>query len=224
MFSAPTLGSMIVATTVVGCKDESQPDYWVDKLQDPAWQANSVKRLGQFFDDTFTRTNKDLTAPDMKALADKVVDPLTKLYVDKHDALDDKTREDLLKLIASFRDKRGEPALKLAFDQFAKTGKGGEDVKWAARAAGEMNIDSLADSEIQAFDKLKASKKDGANAYRDLNEADAQASERGLERHPRKTKLSADITPPGNAARTRTRGGFLPQRALLANHVRSALG
>jgi hypothetical protein len=197
MFSAPTLGSMIVATTVVGCKDESQPDYWVDKLQDPAWQANSVKRLGQFFDDTFTRTNKDLTAPDMKALADKVVDPLTKLYVEKYDSLDDKTREDLLKLIASFRDKRGESALKMAFDQFAKTGKGGEDVKWAARAAGEMNLDSLSDSEIQAFDKLKASKKDGANAYRDLNEA--------MLKHPSpawsgilKTKLSADITPPGN--------------------------
>ena len=28
---------VLVAATVVGCKDESQPDYWVEKLDDPAW-------------------------------------------------------------------------------------------------------------------------------------------------------------------------------------------
>jgi hypothetical protein len=195
MLSTPTLGMVAVATTVVGCKDESQPDYWVEKLQDPAWQANAVKRLEQFFDDTFTRTNKDLTAPDMKALADKVVDPLTKTYVDKYADLDDKTRETLIKLIASFRDKRGEPALKKAFEEFAKRGKGGEDVKWASRAAGDMKLDGVAEAMGQAFDKLKASTKDGSTAYRDLNDA--------MLKHPSaawsgllKMKLQSDIEPP----------------------------
>src|SRR5260221_1821196 len=171
MLSAPLVGAVAAATMTVGCKDESQPEYWVEKLSDRTWQANAVKRLEQFFDDTFTRTNKDLTAPDMKALADKVVEPLSKTYVTSYGDLDDKTRETMIKLIASFRDKRGEPALKKAFDEFAKTGRRAEDVKWAARAAGEMKLDSLADGIVQAFDKLKASSKEGAGVYRDLNEA-----------------------------------------------------
>ncbi|HEX3593860.1 MAG TPA: HEAT repeat domain-containing protein [Polyangiaceae bacterium] len=197
LLSTPAL-SAVAALSTVGCKDESQPDYWVDKLSEPAWQANAVKRLEQFFDDTFTRTNKDLTAPDMKALADKLVDPLTKLYVSSYDGLDDKTRESVIKLVAAFRDKRGEPALKKAFDEFAKTGKNGEDVKWAARAAGEMKLDTLSDSMLQAFDKLKASSKDGATVYRDLNEAmlkNPSPAWGGL----LKTKLQDDITPPTNS-------------------------
>jgi hypothetical protein len=197
MLPIPALSVIAVAPWVVGCKDESQPDYWVEKLQDPAWQANSVKRLEQFFDDTFTRTNKDLSAPDMKALADKVVEPLTKLYVDHYADLDDKTRQSVIKLVAAYRDPRGEPALKKAFTEFAKSGKGGEDVKWASRAAGEMKLDSLAEAMGQAFDKLKASSKEGAVAYRDLNEAmlkHPSASWSGL----LKMKLQDDITLPGD--------------------------
>lgn len=198
MLVAPAVTVTIAASAVLsGCKDESQPDYWVDKLSDRAWQANAVKRLEQFFEDTFTRANKDLNAPDMKALADKVVEPLTKTYTDNYSDLDDKTREDLIKLVASFRDKRGEPALKKAFLEFAKSGKGAEDVKWAARAAGDMKVDGLAEPMGQAFDKLKASSKEGANVYRDLNEA--------MVKHPSpawsgllKMKLQPEITPPGD--------------------------
>jgi len=194
LLSTPTLGIALVSTVVVGCKDESQPDYWVEKLQEPAWQANAVKRLEQFFDDTFTRTNKDLNAPDMKALADKVVEPLTKAYVDGYASLDDKTRESVIKLIGSFRDKRGEPALKKAFDEFSKSGKNAEDVKWASRAAGEMKLAALSDPMGQAFDKLKAATKEGAGVYRDLNEAmlkNPSPTWAGL----LKTKLAEEIEP-----------------------------
>jgi HEAT repeat protein len=194
--SAGTVTTVAVASLVVACKDESQPDYWVDKLQDRAWQGSAVKRLEQFFEDTYTRANKDLTAPELKALADKIVEPLTKLYVDNGADLDDKTRESVLKLAASFRDKRAEPALKKAFEDFAAKGKG-EDIRWAARAAGDMKLDGLSDSIIKAFDKLKASTKDGAAVYRDLNEAmlkNPSPSWSGL----LKTKLDTEITPPGD--------------------------
>lgn len=197
LLAPPALCVLSAATLSVACKDESQPDYWVDKLSDRAWQANAVKRLEQFFEDTFTRANKDLAAPDMKALADKVVEPLTKCYVDNYGDLDEKTRESLIKLIAAFRDKRGEPAMKKAFEEFAKSGKGGDDVKWSARAAGDMKSDGLSESMGQAFDKLKASTKDGAGVYRDLNEA--------MLKHPSpawsgllKLKLQPEITPPGD--------------------------
>ena len=168
--TAYSVTTVAVATSVVGCKDESQPDYWVDKLQERAWQANAVKRLEQFFEDTYTRANKDLASEEMKKLADKVVEPLTKLYVDSYSDLDDKTRESVIKLIASFRDKRGEPALKKAFEEFAAKGKG-DDVKWAARAASDLKLEGLQEPMLKAYDKLKAATKDGMAVYRDLNEA-----------------------------------------------------
>ncbi len=33
--TATTTTMVLVAASVVGCKDESQPDYWVEKLDDP---------------------------------------------------------------------------------------------------------------------------------------------------------------------------------------------
>lgn len=194
--SATVTATAALATTLVGCKDESQPEYWVDKLNDRAWQANAVKRLEQFFEDTFTRANKDVSSPEVKALADKIVEPLSTLYVNSYGDLDDKTRESVIKLIASFRDKRGEPAFKKAFDEFAKNGKGAEDVRWAARAVADLKLDSVAESEGQAFDKMKAGKVSSSD-YIDLRES--------MLKHPSpswvnllKMKLEPEITPPGD--------------------------
>lgn len=197
--AAPTTVSVIAVPVVLsGCKDENQPDYWVDKLSDRAWQGKAVARLEQFFEDTFSRSNKDLTAAEMKALADKVVDPLTKLYTEGYADLDEKTREATIKLIAAFRDKRGEGAMKKAFEEFAKSGKGADDVKWAARAAGEMALDGVSEAMGQAFDKLKASSKEGASVYRDLNEAMLKHPSKGWS-GLLKLKLQPEIAPPTDA-------------------------
>lgn len=194
--SATATVTAALATTVVGCKDESQPEYWVDKLSDRAWQANSVKRLEQFFEDTFTRSNKDVNSDDVKKLADKVVEPLTNLYVNNYGDLDEKTRESVIKLIASFRDKRGEPAFKKAFDEFAKSGKGADDVRWAARAVADLKLDGPAESMGQAFDKMKAAKV-SSSVYIDFRES--------MLKHPSPTwagllkmKLEPEIVPPGD--------------------------
>jgi hypothetical protein len=93
---------VLVAASVVGCKDESQPDYWVEKLDDPAWRARAVKRLEQFFEDSVTK-NGDLKSEGVQTLIGKTVDPLTKTYVDGYDTLDDKTRVSLIKLLAARR-------------------------------------------------------------------------------------------------------------------------
>lgn len=164
----------IVATTLVGCKDDSQPDYWVDKLSDASWRPRAVKRLEQFFEDAITRSNKDTAAPEVKALLDKIAAPLTKAYVDYYDDYDVKTRTSLIKLIASFKDARTEPALKKAFDEFVKhpkTDKDNNDVKWAARGAGNLKSASLGEPLLQAFMKLRASTMLGGITYKDLNEA-----------------------------------------------------
>src|SRR6478736_4682843 len=161
--TATTTTMVLVAASVVGCKDESQPDYWVEKLDDPAWRARAVKRLEQFFEDSVTK-NGDLKSEGVQTLINKTVDPLTKTYVEGYDTLDGKTRVSLIKLLAAYKDKRIEPAIKKAFDEFAKhpqTSKEDQDLKCAG----------VSDSLLQAFLKLKSSTMLGGVAYRDVNDA-----------------------------------------------------
>jgi hypothetical protein len=171
--SATATTMVLVAATVVGCKDDSQPDYWVDKLDDPAWRARAVKRLEQFFEDSMTK-NGDLKSEGVQTLIDKTVDPLTKTYVDGYDSLDDKTRVSLIKLLAAYKDKRIEPAVKKAFDEFAEhpaTSKDDQDIKWAAIATEDLKLTGVSDSLLAAFLKLRASTMLGGVAYRDVNDA-----------------------------------------------------
>lgn len=169
--SATTM--VLMATSVVGCKDESQPEYWVEKLDDPAWRARAVKRLEQFFEDSVTK-NGDLKSEGVQTLIGKTVDPLTKTYVDGYDTLDEKTRVSLIKLLAAYKDKRIEPAVKKAFDEFAKqpaTSKDDQDVKWAAIATEDLLLTGVSDSMLQAFLKLRSSTMLGGVAYRDMSSA-----------------------------------------------------
>lgn len=175
--TAMVIGTTAVATTVVGCKDESQPEYWVEKLNDKAWKPRSIKRLEQFFEDALTKADKDLTKPEVQKLLDQIAEPLTKTYVDDFDTLDTKTRVSLIKLIASFRDERTVPALKKAFEEYAKKPKEKdyEDMKWAARATEDLRKAGkgadLADPMLQAFLKLKYTSQVGGVTYKDLTAA-----------------------------------------------------
>lgn len=186
------VGTVMGATVLVGCKDESQPEYWIDKLEDPAWKPRAIKRLEQFFEDAMTRSNNDVGSPQVKGLVDQIVEPLTKIYATDYENLDEKTRETLIKLLASFRDKRTEPGLKRAFEEFAKRGRGGRDVKWATRAVADMDLNSLSDTIFGAFDKLRADSEDGAIAYRDLADAMMRLKSKGWV-GPLSSKLEADI-------------------------------
>jgi HEAT repeats len=164
---------VLVAASVIGCKDESQPDFWVEKLDDPAWRARAVKRLEQFFEDSVTK-NGDLKSEGVQTLIDKTVDPLTKTYVDGYDTLDGKTRVSLIKLLAAYKDKRIEPAIKKAFEEFAKhpaTSKDDQDLKWAAIATDDLKLTGVSDPLLQAFLKLRSSTMLGGVAYRDVQDA-----------------------------------------------------
>lgn len=199
--TAATVATATLATSLIGCKDESQPGYWVDKLQDQSWRPRAIKRLEQFFEDASTKAGGDNKNPQVQKLLDKIAPPLTKTYVDHYADLDTKTRVTLIKLLADFRDKRTEPALKKALTEFAKrpaTSKDDADIKWAARAQTDLKLDSLADPLLQAFLKLKAHTMLGGITYRDMNEAmlaDPQKSWSG----PLISLLDGEIKPPKNA-------------------------
>jgi hypothetical protein len=168
--STATLAAFAASTVLVACANENEPEYWIEKLPDPAWKARSIKRLGQFYEDGLSKANKDENAPEVKALVEKLVGPMTNIYVADYDNLDENTREDLMRQLAGFRDPRTEPALKKALEEFGKKGRGGKDVKWASRAVRDMKLKSVAPDVLASFKKMKPSTKDGAY-YRDFNEA-----------------------------------------------------
>jgi hypothetical protein len=110
--STTTAFVVVSALSTVSCKDESQPEYWVEKLDDSAWRARAVNRLAEMFEGVISRSNKDLKAEPVQQFIGKTLDPLMKLYIEQYDVLDSKTRVSTIKLLADFRDKRTEPALK----------------------------------------------------------------------------------------------------------------
>ncbi|MBX3183072.1 MAG: hypothetical protein KIT72_17205 [Polyangiaceae bacterium] len=175
--TALVVGTTAVSTTVIGCKDESQPKYWVEKLGENAWKARSIKRLEQFFEDALTKANKDRTRPEVTSLLDQIVEPLTQVYVNDFDTLDAKTRTGLIKLLASFQDERTTPALKKAFEEFAKKPKEKdyEDMRWASRATADLRKAGkgaeLAEPMLNAFLKLKFTSMVGGITFKDLTAA-----------------------------------------------------
>ncbi|MCH2110723.1 MAG: HEAT repeat domain-containing protein, partial [Polyangiaceae bacterium] len=163
-----------VSSVLIGCEDDTKPDYWVEKLDDPKWRPRAVKRLTQFLDDALGRADNNHEDPAVLELEQKLVEPLTKVYVESYDDLDTKTRVTLIKLLADFRDEKTIPALKAAFDHFAKRPrktKDEADIKWAVRAYGDMKSKELAPSVLAAFKKLKASTPLGMSTYRDYSKA-----------------------------------------------------
>jgi hypothetical protein len=163
-----------LALGVAGCADENDPGTWVKRLDDPARRAPAIKRLASFFDDTLTKSNKNREAPEMKALLDEIVPPLTKTYVSV--TLDEKTRKDLIKLLADTRDVRTAPALAKAFNEY-EPGVSDEDVKFSAQSAtglmqaGKLTDQSVIDALWACFSKFQVSKAKSINLVTDLHDA-----------------------------------------------------
>ena len=65
-------GTAVVTSSLVACADESQPEYWIEKLNEDAWRAKSIERLSQFFEDAMTSAKKDMDSPEVKNLLDKL--------------------------------------------------------------------------------------------------------------------------------------------------------
>lgn len=194
-----TTATVMVASLLVGCKDESQPEFWVEKLSDASWKARAVKRLEQFFEDAATKNGNDIKAAEVQELISKTVEPLTNAYVNDYDGLDSKTRVSLIKLIASYRDKRTEKALKKAFEEFAKkpaTAKDESDIKWAAKAAADLKLESLAVPMVEAFVKLRASTMLGGVTYKDFSTSMLEVPSKAWV-GPLIARLEQEITPPG---------------------------
>jgi hypothetical protein len=163
-----------VSSVLIGCEDESKPEYYVKRLDDPALRPQAVKRLVQFFEDAMTRADKKIDDPNVKTLLDKLVPPLTKTYLGGN--LDDRSKLEIIKLLSDSRDVRAKAAWVKALQDFQP---GAEDeAKYAARAiakAGIKDQDAM-DGMINAFIKLQAGSEKGGAVWREYKEAMTELS------------------------------------------------
>lgn len=158
------------SSVIMGCEDESKPEYYIKRLEDPAVRPAAVKRLVQFFEDAMTRADKNREDPNVKALLEKIVPPLAKAYV--AGGLEDSTRFEILKLLADSRDVRAKEAWVKALKDF-QPNVSEDEAKNAARAiakTGVRDADAL-DAIIGVFMKLQAGSEKGSVMWKDYMES-----------------------------------------------------
>jgi HEAT repeat protein len=175
-FGVAGVASVTVASSVlIGCEDESKPEYYIKRLDDPALRPAAVKRLIQFFEDSMTRADKNREDTNVKALLDKIVPPLTKAYV--QGGLEDSTRFEMLKLLADSRDVRAKDAWTKALKDY-QPNVSEDEAKNAARAIAKSAVrDANAlDAMVAVFMKLQAGTEKGGLVFKDFMESMVEIS------------------------------------------------
>lgn len=170
MFGAVVPATIIASSTLlVACEDESQPDTWVKRLDDPAKRAGAVKRLNQFYEDGMTKANNNREAPEMKALMGKIVKPMADAYV-KGD-LDEKTRKDLLKSLSGTRDPNAKGAIIKALSDFAAGKADAQEATEAATYVKTLKLQEAAGPLLDVFLRVNPSKKELGPPYMAVQDA-----------------------------------------------------
>ena len=161
----------VSSAVLVGCEDENQPEYYTKRLDDPALRPQSVKRLVQFFEDAMTRADKNRGDPKVKELLDQIVPPLTKTYLEGT-TIDDRTKGEIIKLLADTRDERAKPAWIKALKDY-KPNVNEPEIRASAKAIAETGVtdQDAMDALIEVFVNFKAGSKKGALIYVDFKTA-----------------------------------------------------
>jgi hypothetical protein len=171
LVSAPVV---LASAALVACADENDPKTWVKRLDDPVQRAPAIKRLDEMFNAAMGSASNNRDDAKVKAVVDDSVEALAKTYT--AGGLDEKTRKDLIKLIADMGDPRGGPAFAKAFKDY-EPGKNDEDVKFAAQGTSRLsNANKLSDQQLidalwDCFAKFQPSKAKSINLVKDLQGA-----------------------------------------------------
>ncbi len=155
LLRALVLGAVLATAPLVGgCTDPNDPMTYVNEMKDPAKQPQAVKRLKQFYEDDMTKDKKDRGGPNVKALLDKIAEPLTKACVEVD--LQPRVKSELIALLADFRDARTEACMKKALTDY-KPDQGEDDVRNVMRSVAATKSKSLAPEVMKVFTTIKFS-------------------------------------------------------------------
>ena len=102
--------AVLVATLGLGCHAaEDDPEGQASELSDPVRRENAIFNLKEVYTETLAANGGDRNSADVKAVADVIVDPLTRAYIDyPEDRINGLA---ILDLLYEIQDPRSMPAL-----------------------------------------------------------------------------------------------------------------
>ncbi len=102
--------AVLVATLGLGCHAaEDDPEGQASELSDPVRRENAIFNLKEVYTETLAANGGDRNSADVKAVADLIVDPLTRAYIDyPEDRINGLA---ILDLLYEIQDPRSMPAL-----------------------------------------------------------------------------------------------------------------
>lgn len=180
LLAAAPLATVALSSLVVACDDENDPKTWVKRLDDPAQRGKAIERLKAFYEDGMTKAGNDAGAPEIKSLLDVVIEPLTKQYVAGN--LDEKTRKDLMEVLAGTHDARTQPALAKALKDH-EMGKTDDEVRNACNSiiamskSGAKLDQTVVDELWNVFAKFQLSKTTSERLYHAIHDAVVQVKD-----------------------------------------------
>jgi hypothetical protein len=108
MKKSPTMlflaGVMVASCLMAGCRDENDPDYWLDQMHKRDWREKSLKTLNDIFNKTMQDNNSDLSSPAVQEVKDRMVPGLIEGF--KAFKRDKFNRTEIVKLLAQMKDER----------------------------------------------------------------------------------------------------------------------
>ena len=150
---------VVVALPTASAEGPARPwdsiDAQLGRLDDPGQRPAAIRRLLQLYEDVPTRNSNDPGAPGMKALLDRIVPPMSGQYI--RGDLDEKTRIDLLKSLASTRDPRAKDAIIKAIKDFAAGKASAEEMTQSAGYVKALKLKEASGPLLDAFTKIKVS-------------------------------------------------------------------
>ncbi len=164
------LGTSLVvsAVTLTACDDESQPAYWIKKLNSPESRPAAIKRLADFYKDAMSNAKDNRSDPKVQAILQQIVKPMTDTYMTAD--LDEKTRVELLSALADTRDPGAKAAMVKCIADFPKKSTV-DEVKHAATYVKLLKVKEAAGPLLDAFLAIKVTDPKTGPAYLQVKDA-----------------------------------------------------
>ena len=153
--AAVVSGVVVSGSALVGCEDENAPETYVKQLKDPAKQRQAIKQLLQMYGDAESKDKKSDDKPNVKALLEKIMGPLTESCLD--DKVKDQDRSKLVKFMADTRDPRGEACLKKTLEDY-KPDSNEDDVTNVLIAVAGAKMTNLQPQVLKVFQTMEFSR------------------------------------------------------------------
>ena len=113
----------ILAVVPTGCRNEDDPNYWLGKMQEPAWRDQAMTNLERLFSDKLRENENDFYSQPVRDYVDSVGGQLITLYptLDMAGMEDVTSRNAIVELLSQMESPAARPVYESALADFTGT-------------------------------------------------------------------------------------------------------